>query len=290
MKKACGIAVAVFLMVATFIFAQQRRFIPSYEEEAEYVNEHPEKVMSVYPYVNTWKNSNVHIGHGGFTEQAIFTRGDPQNPSRKGAVLKYIKAYNHGFLHGNESTERTKHDKEQVIFYIMNGFGRVEAGGKSAGIKEGSGVFVPAGIEYSFTNTTSVALEVIIIVEEIPPGFKPKKEMLVKSYYDPAPGFWGNYITHSLFSRNDGLSEPMGISVITMNTFASGVSHYHLEGCEEIWLKLKGEDNLCLLGKTLIKQKIGEAFLAPQLVPHSVINHTETPMAWLYMGNRRDRE
>ena len=290
MKKVCIITVAAFLFIATFIFAQQKRFIPSYEEGAEYVNEHPEKAPGVYPYVNTWKNSRVNIGHGGFAEQAIFTRGDPLNPTRKGAVLKYIKAYSHGFLYGNEKTEPAKHDKEQVVFYVMKGFGRVEAGSESAEIKEGSGVFIPAGLEYSFSNTTGVALEVIIIVEEIPSGFIPKKEMIVKSYYDPAPGFWGNYVTHTLFGRNDGLSEPMSIFVVTMNNFSSGVPHYHIEGCEEIWLKLKGEENLCLLGKKLLRQNTGDAFLAPTLVPHSVINHTESPMAWLYLGNRHDKE
>ncbi len=290
MNKVCIIAFALFLFSGTFINAQQKRFIPSYEESADYVNEHPKKASGVHHYLSTWKNSIVHIGHGGFAEQAIFTRGDPLNPTAKGAVLKYIKAYSHGFLYANEKTEPVKLGREQVVFYVMKGSGRVEAGGKSAEIKEGSGVFIPAGIEYSFTNTTGVALEVIIIVEEISSDFIPKKDMVVRSYYDPAPGFWGNYVTHSLFGRDDGLSEPMNIFVVTMNNFASGVPHYHIEGCEEIWIKLKGERNLCLLGKTLLRQNIGGAFLAPALVPHSVINHTESPMAWLYLGNRHDKE
>ncbi|HDY90046.1 MAG TPA: cupin domain-containing protein [bacterium] len=290
MKKLCIFSVLFLLVLQTSVGAQNERFIPSYEEESEYVNEHPEKVISVSPYVNTWKNSKVNIGHGGFAEQAIFTRGNPLNPTKKGAVLKYIKAYNHGFLYGNEKTEPTKHDKEQVVFYVMRGTGSVEAGGKSAEIKEGTGIFIPAGLEYAFFNKSGVALEVIIIVEEIPAGFKPRKDMLVKSYYEPSPGYWGGYTTHSLFSRNDGLAEPMSIFVVTVNNFGSGVPHYHIEGCEEIWLKTKGEENLCLLGKTLLIQNIGDAFLAPTLVPHSVINQTGSPMAWLYLGNRHDKE
>ena len=92
-----------------------------------------------------------------------------------------------------------------------------------------------------------------------------------------------------MFSRDDGLAEPMGISVITMDHFGMGVQHYHLKNCEEIWWKLDGEQNLLVLGKQLLKQDIGTAFLAPELVPHSVINHTESTMTWLYIGNRRDR-
>ncbi|MBT4482272.1 MAG: cupin domain-containing protein [Candidatus Latescibacteria bacterium] len=272
--------------------AQDERLVPSYDEKSQYIYDHPDVDINVYPFVNTWKNSDVQVGHGGFVEQTIFTRGNPVDPPTKGAVLKYIRSYNHGFLYGNEKTEPIKHDREQVIFYITRGAGTVEAGDKSSEISEGTGIFIPAGLEYSFTNASGVALEVIIIVEEIPEDFKPKKDMVVKSYYDAIPGHccWA-YTTYSLFGRNDGLAEPMGLAVVAVESYGMGSPHYHVEGCEEIWLKLKGEENSLLLGKKLLRQNIGEAFLAPPngLVPHSVINHTESPMAWLYLGNRHDR-
>lgn len=286
------IALAVFvgaLIPLTTLFAQER-LIPSYEEDAPYVNQHPDRVPSVYPYVNSWKNSLVVTGHGGFAEQALFTRGNPSHPSKKGAVLKYIKAYNHGFLYGNERTETTRHPREQVVVYVMKGTGSVISGNKTVPISEGSGVFVPAGVDYSFANTAGDPLEVIIIVEGILEGFTPKKAVVVKNWHDSEPGFWGNYTTHGLFGSGDGLAEPMSIFVVTVSNFKSGVPHYHVEGCEEIWTKIKGEENLLMLGKTMLRQNIGEAFLAPTLVPHSVINHTESPMTWLYLGNRHDRD
>ncbi|MCE5250284.1 cupin domain-containing protein [bacterium] len=289
MKKIALVACAGLLVLVTTLFAQER-LVPSYEEGAPYVNEHPDRVPSVYPYVNTWKNSPVAIGHGGFTEQAFFTRGDPEKPQIKGAVLKYIRAYNHGFLYGNEKTQPTKHNNEQVVFYVMKGTGAVTSAEKTVPIAEGSAVFIPVNVEYSFVNTTGDPMEVIIIVEGIPKGFTPKKVMSVKSYYDPAPGFWGNYVTHDLFSSADGLAEPMSIFVVTVDNFKSGVAHYHIEGCEEIWTKVKGEENILMLGKTMLRQDVGEAFLAPTLIPHSVINQTESPMAWLYMGNRHDKQ
>ena len=293
MKKMILSTVILFLFFQMFVFAQDERLIPSYDENSGFIRDYPEVDINVTPYLCTWKDSEVQIGHGGFAEQAIFTPGDPLDPPQKGAVLKYIKVYNHGFLYGNEKTQPTKHEKEQVVFYIMNGIGRVEAGGKSAGIKEGTGIFIPAGIEYSFTNTSGVALEVIIIVEGIPEGFKPVKDMVVKSYYESTPGFccWA-YTIFGLFSRKDGLAEPIGIAIVTVENYGMGSPHFHVEGCEEIWLKLKGAENPLLLGKKLLRQNIGDAFLAPPngLVPHSVINHTEKPMAWLYMGNRHDKE
>ena len=292
MKKLIIPALITLIAFQTYVYAQDERLVPSYDEDSGFIRDYPEVDINLYPFVNTWKNSKVEIGHGGFAEQAIFTEGDPVNPPQKGAVLKYIKAYNHGFLYGNEKTKKVKHDNEQVIFYVMNGFGYVEAGGKRTNVTEGTGIFIPAGLEYSFTNTSGVALEVIIIVETIPVGFEPRKDMVVKSYYNSIPGFccWA-YTIHSLFGKEDGLAEPMGIAVVSVDTYGMGSPHFHIEGCEEIWLKIKGEENPLLLGKKLLRQNIGEAFLAPPngLVPHSVINHTESPMAWLYMGNRHDR-
>ena len=119
MKKMVIPALIAFISFQTYVFAQDERLVPSYDEDSGFIRDYPDVDINVYPFVNTWKNSKVEIGHGGFAEQAIFTRGNPVNPPRKGAVLKYIKAYNHGFLYGNEKTKKTKHGKEQVIFYVM---------------------------------------------------------------------------------------------------------------------------------------------------------------------------
>ena len=175
----------------------------------------------------------------------------------------------------------------------MNGFGRVEAGGKSADISEGSGVFIPAGLAYRFVCASGVPLEVVIIVEGIPEDFTPRKEMLVRNRHDVKPGYccWA-YTIYSLFSRGDGLFEPMGVAVVAVESYGMGSPHYHVDGCEEIWMKVRGEENPLMLGKKLIRQNIGDAFLAPPngMVPHSVINCTESEMAWLYLGNRHDNE
>lgn len=284
------LAVCVTTSVGVSAQEKQKRFQPSYDEGAEYVNEHPAKEPSVLPYFTSWKDSKAKTGHGGFIEQDMFTRGDPAEPPDKGAVFKYLKVYSHGILHGMQSTELVRHDREQVLFYVMNGSGRVEAGGKSEEIRDGSGILIPAGLEYRFVNTGNVILEVIIVVEEIPGSFKPRKDMVVRNYRDVPCGFWGNYVTYNLLSSQDGLYEPLSMAVITMDTYSMGVQHFHFVGCEEIWLKVGGEENPCVLGKQLLRMNIGDAFFGLPLVPHSVINNTESRMMWLYVADRRDKQ
>ena len=143
----------------------------------------------MYPYVNSWKDSLVRAGFGGFAVQDIFTPGDPLHPPRKGAVLTYLKQFSHGILYGSAQTEKVRHSDEQAIFYIMRGAGKVEAGADRIEIGEGSGVFVPAGIEYRFVNTAGIPLEAIIIVERAPAGFIPINHIVVKRYREQTPGF-----------------------------------------------------------------------------------------------------
>jgi len=174
----------------------------------------------------------------------------------------------------------------------MSGTGIIKWAEGKSNIVEGSGIFIPAGIQYSFINDSSKPLEVLIITEEIPEGFKPGKKIIIRNYKESKPGFccWA-YTIRNLFGKSDGLAEPMGIAVITVEGLGMGSPHYHIDGCEEIWTKIKGEQNLLMLGKKLLRQDIGDAFLAPPdgLVPHSVINPGESEMCWLYIGNRHDK-
>lgn len=291
MKRLCVCVIGVLWCGACLSYAQDDRLAPSYDENSGYIRDFPGIDLDVYPYVSSWKDSPARTGHGGFAERDIFTPGDPLRPPKKGAVLTYLKQYSYGALYGNAQTEPVRHREEQVVFYIMRGVGRVEAGADRIEIGEGAGVFIPAGIEYRFVNISGITLEVIIIVERVPAGFTPAKRIVVKRYRDQTPGFccWA-YTTYSLFGKGDGLAEPMGIAVVAVEGFGMGSPHYHVKGCEEIWLKLSGAPNPLLLGKKLLRQDIGDAFLpAPNgLMPHAVINDTDRPMTWLYVGNRHD--
>jgi len=140
MNKVLVLIVVMFIVATSIVSAQAPVFggdkRPSYFELDDYNHRYPETDTNVKYYMNNWRDSQITIGHGGFFERAYLTPGDPTNPPSPGAVLKYIKAYNHGTLEAGSRTLKTMHEKEQVFFYITSGIGKVEAGGKNAEIWE----------------------------------------------------------------------------------------------------------------------------------------------------------
>lgn len=266
---------------------------PSFYEQAKSNHRHPEVDTNVYLYINHWKNSLPYEGHGGLIERDILTPGDPLNPPKKGAVLKYLKAYKRGVLQPRCNTQPFKHDKEQVFFYVMSGKGHIESGSKKAELEEGTAVVIPAGLEYRFFNPTEKSLEMIIVVEGITEGFIPNKEMSVGSYHDskPSVGYHWAHIGRGLtYDVSPKFANPMGMGIVSIDKFDIAQPHVHGPGCEEIWCQLKGK-SLLFFGNRLLWQEPGEAFLIPpnNKVPHCSINHTDEHMLWLYLGNRQDR-
>jgi mannose-6-phosphate isomerase-like protein (cupin superfamily) len=267
---------------------------PSYREDAVSVRRHPEVDTNVFLYINHWRNSPPIEAHGGLVERDILTPGDPLHPAKKGAVLKYIKAFRRGVLEPRTNTKPSRHDQEQAFFYIMSGTGYVEAGGHKTSLEEGTAVFVPAGLEYRLLNPTEIPLEMIVVVEETFAGFVPNEKISVGSYHssEPAVGHhWAHIARGFLYDVPPKFSNPMGFIVVSIDHFDIAQPHTHGPGTEEIWCQLKGK-SLLFFGNRLLRQEPGEAFLIPPnyKVPHSSINHTDEPMLWLYMGCRHPED
>jgi mannose-6-phosphate isomerase-like protein (cupin superfamily) len=160
---------------------------PSFAEDAVSNHRHPEVDTDVLLFINHWRNSLPQEGHGGLIERDILTPGDPAKPQRKGAVLKYLRAYRRAVLQPRTNTAAFKSDEEQVFFYVTAGAGRVEAGAKKSELRDGSAVLVPAGMEYRLFNPFLEQLEMILVVEGVPAGFVPNTEISVGSYHDSVP-------------------------------------------------------------------------------------------------------
>ena len=267
---------------------------PSYAEGGPPAYRHPGLDTDVDLYINHWRNSAPFEGHGGLVERDILTRGDPLRPARKGAVLKYIKSYRRGVLEPRTGTAPVKLQNEQVFLYVSSGKGTAEAGGKKAGIEEGSAVFIPAGLEFRLLNSADQPLEVYIVSEGTTPGFVPGTEMSVGSYRGSSPisgAHWAHIAHPFVYDIEPKFSNPMGFVIVSIDNFDIAQPHTHGLGTEEIWLQVQGR-SLLFFGNRLLRQEPGEAFLIPpnNKVPHCSINHTDEPMLWLYMGCRHEED
>src|SRR5512136_1586160 len=160
---------------------------PSFAEDAVSNHRHPDVDTDVFLYINHWRNSLPAEGHGGFIERDILTSGDPLHPPKKGAVLKYIKAYKRAALEPRCTTQAFQSDQEQVFLCVFSGQGRVEAGGGKAEIEPGMAVFLPAGLAYRFFNPHEENLELIMVTESAPAGFAPNTKMSVGDYRTTLP-------------------------------------------------------------------------------------------------------
>ncbi len=192
MKKLVPVLGAAVLLAMALAFGQVQTKLavepdPSFAEDAVSNHRHPGLDTDVFLYINHWRNSVPYEGHGGFIERDILTPGDPLAPPRRGAVLKYIKAYKRAALEPRTNSRPFKSADEQVFLYFCGGSGRVESGGRSAVIGDGTAVFIPAGVEARFLNPTDGFLEAIMVVEETTAGFAPNKTISVGDYHDSVP-------------------------------------------------------------------------------------------------------
>ena len=280
---------------AAFLGGQQKLATEpdlSFREDAVSNRRHPEVDTDVFLYIKHWRESLPGVGHGGLIERDILSPGDPLKPAKKGAVLKYITGYRRAALEPRTNTKSVLSDKEQAFFYVMSGAGTIETRTKKTPLEEGTAVFVPAGIEYRFTNPAEASLEMLLITEDVPVGFVANREISVGSYHSSEPGLgmhWAHIGRGFAYDVPPKFANPVGFAIVSIDKMDIAQPHVHGPGCEEIWCQLKGR-SLLLFGTRLMWQEPGEAFLIPPngKVPHASINPTDEPMLWLYMGNRHD--
>jgi mannose-6-phosphate isomerase-like protein (cupin superfamily) len=300
-RTGVGLSLIISLGIAYFMAAGSRAQEklkaepdPSYAEGGPHTYRRPSVDTDVSLYINHWRNSSPLESQDGLIERDILTRGDPLHPTRKGAVLKYIKSYKHAVLPPHSKTMPKRHRLEQVFIYISSGEGRVEAGRKSVDLEEGAAVFVPSGLEYRFINPSRDELEMFVVAEETAPDFVPNTQISVGRWRDSKPVYGAHWahIAHAFsYDVEPKFYNPMGFIVVSIDNFDVAQPHTHGPGTEEIWLQLRGR-SLLFFGNRLLRQEPGEAFLVPpnNKVPHCSINHTEEPMLWLFMGCRHEED
>jgi mannose-6-phosphate isomerase-like protein (cupin superfamily) len=241
-------------------------------------------------YFSDWHAVAPHKVQGALEEREIFTRGNSQNPEKKGAVLHIINGFSYDTLAPRASTTPTKLNDQQEIFYIESGKGTVSAGGENVDLGRNIAVLMPANLEYTMKSTGDKPLCLYIIKEPTPEGFRPNSAMLVrdanKIAFTTTDSHW-SHMDKPLFTTADGLASLESVIAVTMDPLTIGQPHLtdHPD-IEEVWTALHGT-SLAFVGNQLRRQTPGMAFyhIPDNKTPHTNVNYNEdSEVTFLYFA------
>ena len=247
-------------------------------------------------YFADWHNATPRATHGSLSERDIFTRGDPQNPTQKGAVLRYLNSYTYATLAAHASTKATRLEGQQEIYFFESGRGTATGAGQTVDLYRNIAILMPANLEFTIKNTGDQPLTMYVINEPTPPNFRPNSTMLVKDEnklpITSSDGLW-SHIVKTLFVTADGLGTLQSVLTVTLDPLTLGKPHVvDHDDIEEVWTALDGT-SLAFVSNQLRRQTPGMAFyhIPDNKTPHTNINQNEdSQVKFLYFGRYHPHE
>jgi hypothetical protein len=247
-------------------------------------------------YFNDWHGATPRTTLGALEERDIFTHGDPQNPSKKGAVLRFLNSHTYAMLPPHAATKATRLDGQQEIYFVESGRGSAIAGGQTVDLYKNISVLVPANLEFTLKNTGDEPLAMYVINEPTPAGFRPNSNLLVRDEnkipITSSDGHWA-HIVKTLFVTDDGLGTLQSVLTVTLDPLTMGKPHVvDHDDIEEVWTALDGT-SLAFVSNELRRQTPGMAFyhIPDNKTPHTNINQNEdAQVKFLYFARYHPHE
>jgi mannose-6-phosphate isomerase-like protein (cupin superfamily) len=255
-------------------------------------------------FFGDWRESMPRQLHGALILRDILTHGDNFAPPQKAAVLQYTNFLSYATLAAGASTTPARLEGQQEIYYVVDGSGKIAAGGETANLHNGSAVLMPAQLEFVMQNTGDQPLHMYIINEPTPGEFRPNDKMLVKDEQTATMralnahpldskavrGHWA-HIVRELFQTSEGLGTLESVITVELDPLTLGEPHPHQPGHEEVWTAVEGT-TLAMMGTELRLQHPGMAFmLRPDgLTLHSNINYGDTRVKFLYFARSKEHK
>lgn len=247
-------------------------------------------------YFGDWHNSTPRIIRGALEVRDILTRGNAEAPTTKGAVLRFINSYTYATLAPHASTQVARLDGQQEVYYVQSGTGDLTAAGQTAALFQNIAILVPANLEFTIKNTGSQPLEMYLIDEPVPAGFRPNSTILVRDEnklpITSSNGHWA-HIVKTLFVTNDGLATLESVLTVSLDPLTLGRPHVvdHSD-IEEVWTALSGT-SIAFVGNQLRRQTPGMAFchIPDNKTPHTNINQNQdSQVRFLYFARYHPHE
>jgi mannose-6-phosphate isomerase-like protein (cupin superfamily) len=247
-------------------------------------------------YFADWHSATPHTIRGSLQVRDIFTRGDAKAPTQKGAVLRYVNSYTYATLASNASTKSTRLDGQQEVYFVESGRGTVTAGGQTSELFRNIAILVPANLEFTIKNTGDQPLNMYLINEPVPSGFRPNSTILVRDEnklpITSSDGHWA-HIVKTVFVTSDGLATLESVLTVALDPLTIGRPHVvDHDDIEEVWTALEGT-SIAFVGNQLRKQTPGMAFyhIPDNKTPHTNLNQNEdSQVRFLYFARYHPHE
>lgn len=233
-----------------------------------------------------WIECPSTLTHGNIIQREIFTKKDPENPRKEGAVMNFIDSFSRGYLEPGVSSVPHTNMGIQEMFFVAGGSGRLKVGHDEIPIMEGHGILMPEGIEHTFINDGHEPLELLILIDTVPPDFKGITEPLIKNYRDSplSQGHW-THLVHGIIYKSEGFGVIHNTIIVRIEAMQTADSHGHADDMDEVWYMWKGT-GVHVVGKEVCIQTPGTAVsVAPSVPGHSLINHTDEPLQVFYFAH-----
>ena len=273
----------VLMMIAAYTCIAQE-IVQPYPDGGPY---DPKTEHNIDNYLRSWKNGPPRQVHGNVVVHDILVKGESLDPPYPGAVLNYINSFSYAWLVSRAETPPEALDSEQEIMYFVSGSGTITAGNDMYTLGKGVAVFIPSNLQFSLANTGTDSLEFYLVNEPTPPGFKPRKDLLIKDantlQFTSIGGHWWHKVK-TLFTEADGLAQTENILQVTFDPMTLGHPHIYPAGQLEIWCQAEGTTT-CWIGKQIRVQTPGMAYMVPPdgRVSHSNINATDSEAVFFYV-------
>jgi len=242
-------------------------------------------------FIGYWKECKPRRLFGSLEVWDLLTRarGNPLRPQKKGAVLTVLNCVSYASLAPRTSTRLTKSSGVQYIFYIATGYGAVSSGRRTVDIRQGFGIIIPPGVEFTLRNSGENPLTLYVIEEPLPRGFKPAQEMAVKNDFDKPVSTNARRLDfrYWLFSPGDGLAAITGMDQIVFLPRTYVPPHVHLPEEEEVWIAL--DDMKIQIGRQQRLLPAGAAYKPPSdsITPHVNINDSSENKRLIWLMKHR---
>ena len=247
----------------------------------------PETDPNIDMYIRSWKESMPVRTHGNLVERDVLTKcDDPMNPPEPGAVLKYINRFTYATLARNSITSKTTLNGEQELFYILSGTGTVSGGGETHDLYPGMAFLIPGNLEFSMACGGDEPLEMYLVAESTPDGFKPNDHIVVRDgNLEPFHTTTAHWVNSNkwLIRKEEGFARIRLALTVEVPPGAFAQPHSHGAGTEEVWCSMT-DGAMALLGKQIRELPSGTAYMIPPngTTPHANFNVTAEPQRYFY--------